>query len=77
MNELKEVGPAFLQMAHQIVWCSAATVDAKALTYKILASCPIEVVGDAEVTARARIAGPKVRAFVVDLLRSFHALDSP
>jgi hypothetical protein len=28
MNELQTVGPAFLAMAHQIVWCSAATVDA-------------------------------------------------
>ena len=27
MNELSEVGPAFLEMAHRIVWCSAATVD--------------------------------------------------
>ena len=27
MNELEDVAPAFLQMAHQIVWCSAATVD--------------------------------------------------
>ena len=29
MNTLVEVGPAFLAMAHQIVWCSAATVDAE------------------------------------------------
>jgi hypothetical protein len=29
MNKLSEVGPAFLEMAHQIVWCSAATVDAE------------------------------------------------
>lgn len=29
MNELGEVAPAFLQMAHQIVWCSAATVDSE------------------------------------------------
>jgi len=28
MNEMQTVGPAFLAMAHQIVWCSAATVDA-------------------------------------------------
>ncbi len=28
MNPLKEVAPAFVDMAHQIVWCSAATVDA-------------------------------------------------
>ena len=28
MSELASVGPAFLEMAHQIVWCSAATVDA-------------------------------------------------
>jgi len=28
MNELIRVAPAFVQMAHQIVWCSAATVDA-------------------------------------------------
>ena len=27
MNELSEVAPAFLEMAHRIVWCSAATVD--------------------------------------------------
>ena len=27
MNELAEVAPAFLEMAHRIVWCSAATVD--------------------------------------------------
>jgi hypothetical protein len=29
MNPLSDVGPAFLEMAHRIVWCSAATVDAK------------------------------------------------
>ncbi len=28
MSELKEVAPAFVEMAHNIVWCSAATVDA-------------------------------------------------
>lgn len=28
MSELASVGPEFLNMAHQIVWCSAATVDA-------------------------------------------------
>ncbi len=27
MNELEEIAPAFVEMAHQIVWCSAATVD--------------------------------------------------
>ena len=27
MNELAEIAPAFLEMAHRIVWCSAATVD--------------------------------------------------
>jgi hypothetical protein len=27
MSELKEVAPAFVEMAHQIVWCSVATVD--------------------------------------------------
>src|SRR5262245_61104622 len=29
MNELSRVAPAFVEMAHRIVWCSAATVDAK------------------------------------------------
>ncbi len=29
MNKLAEVAPAFVEMAHRIVWCSAATVDAK------------------------------------------------
>jgi hypothetical protein len=29
MNPLKEVAPAFVEMAHRIVWASAATVDAK------------------------------------------------
>lgn len=29
MSGLKEVGPAFLKMAHEIVWCSSATVDRK------------------------------------------------
>ena len=29
MNELREVAPAFVEMAHRIVWCSAATVDSK------------------------------------------------
>lgn len=29
MQSLSEVAPAFVEMAHQIVWCSAATVDAK------------------------------------------------
>lgn len=27
MQELTQVAPAFVEMAHQIVWCSAATVD--------------------------------------------------
>jgi len=27
MEDLAEVAPAFVKMAHQIVWCSAATVD--------------------------------------------------
>lgn len=29
MNALSEVAPAFVEMAHRIVWCSAATVDAQ------------------------------------------------
>jgi hypothetical protein len=29
MNEYGQVAPAFLEMAHRIVWCSAATVDQK------------------------------------------------
>jgi hypothetical protein len=28
MNALEDVAPAFVEMAHRIVWCSAATVDA-------------------------------------------------
>jgi hypothetical protein len=28
MNDLSEVAPAFVEMAHRIVWCTAATVDA-------------------------------------------------
>ena len=27
MNELTAIAPAFIEMAHRIVWCSAATVD--------------------------------------------------
>ena len=27
MHTLEEVAPAFIAMAHRIVWCSAATVD--------------------------------------------------
>jgi len=27
MDELSQVAPAFVEMAHRIVWCSAATVD--------------------------------------------------
>ncbi len=27
MNKLAETAPAFVEMAHQIVWCSVATVD--------------------------------------------------
>ena len=27
MRELSEIAPAFVAMAHEIVWCSAATVD--------------------------------------------------
>lgn len=27
MNELTQVAPAFVEMAHRIVWCSVATVD--------------------------------------------------
>lgn len=29
MNELIKVAPAFVEMAHRIVWCSAATVDSQ------------------------------------------------
>ncbi|MFN0111765.1 MAG: pyridoxamine 5'-phosphate oxidase family protein [Blastocatellia bacterium] len=29
MNELTEIAPAFVEMAHRIVWASAATVDTK------------------------------------------------
>ena len=29
MTDLTEIAPAFVKMAHEIVWCSAATVDAK------------------------------------------------
>jgi hypothetical protein len=29
MNELREAAPAFVEMAHRIVWCSAATVDVR------------------------------------------------
>jgi hypothetical protein len=29
MNELTQVAPAFVEMAHSIVWCSAASVDAQ------------------------------------------------
>ncbi len=29
MNELTEIAPAFVEMAHRIVWASAATVDAQ------------------------------------------------
>jgi hypothetical protein len=29
MSDLKTVAPAFVEMAHRIVWCSAATVDAQ------------------------------------------------
>ena len=29
MDALSKVAPAFVEMAHRIVWCSAATVDAK------------------------------------------------
>src|SRR5690349_9451862 len=27
MTELAKIAPAFIEMAHRIVWCSAATVD--------------------------------------------------
>ena len=29
MTTLQDIAPAFVEMAHAIVWCSAATVDAK------------------------------------------------
>lgn len=29
MNTLSEIAPAFVEMAHNIVWCAAATVDRK------------------------------------------------
>jgi hypothetical protein len=29
MNQLTDVAPAFVEMAHRIVWCSVATVDAQ------------------------------------------------
>jgi hypothetical protein len=29
MNDLTAIAPAFVEMAHRIVWCSAATVDSR------------------------------------------------
>lgn len=29
MNQLSEAAPAFVEMAHRIVWCSVATIDAQ------------------------------------------------
>ena len=29
MTDLNEIAPAFVKMAHEIVWCTAATVDAR------------------------------------------------
>ena len=29
MNDLNQTAPAFVEMAHRIVWCTAATVDAE------------------------------------------------
>ena len=29
MNSLAETAPAFVEMAHQIIWCTVATVDTK------------------------------------------------
>ena len=29
MTTLEDIAPKFVAMAHQIVWCTAATVDAK------------------------------------------------
>ena len=29
MTKLSQIAPAFVEMAHRIVWCTAATVDAK------------------------------------------------
>lgn len=29
MTEFSQIAPAFVEMAHRIVWCTAATVDAK------------------------------------------------
>jgi hypothetical protein len=29
LNKLEQVAPAFVEMAHRIVWCTAATVDVK------------------------------------------------
>ena len=29
MTDLNEIAPTFVKMAHEIVWCTAATVDAK------------------------------------------------
>lgn len=29
MNELTQTAPAFVEMAHSIVWCSVASVDAQ------------------------------------------------
>ena len=33
MNSLIETAPAFVEMDHRIVWCSAATVDARGRTH--------------------------------------------
>jgi hypothetical protein len=29
MNELSETAPAFVEMAHRLVWCTVATVDTR------------------------------------------------
>ena len=43
MSELKEVAPAFVEMAHRIVWCSAATVDTRGRPRSRIASAILQV----------------------------------
>lgn len=49
MTTLKEIAPAFIEMAHKIVWCSVATVDKQGRPWSRVLHPIWELDGDAPV----------------------------
>jgi hypothetical protein len=62
MTTLKEIAPAFIEMAHKIVWCSVATVDEQGRPWSRVLHPIWELHGDAPVGWIATGATPIKRA---------------